>query len=55
MSERRAEKIFQKIQRPKNRFNGLFKLFDYGKERMNIDTPFAFDSDFQTRGFRMVP
>jgi len=24
-------------------------------ERMNIDTAFAFDSDFQTHGFRMVP
>ncbi|MGB2727243.1 MAG: PIN domain-containing protein [Halobacteriota archaeon] len=24
-------------------------------ERMNIDTAFAFDSDFQTHGFKMLP
>jgi predicted nucleic acid-binding protein len=24
-------------------------------ERMNIDTAFTFDSDFQTHGFRMLP
>jgi len=24
-------------------------------ERMNIDTTFTFDSDFQTHGFRMLP